>query len=67
MGLVAIGSSIGGTTLPIAVKQLIPRVGFVIFLRFQRYLYLSAFQVSVDNENNRVFVTWSHRSMQSGT
>jgi MFS family permease len=31
MGLVATGSSLGGTVFPIAVKYLLPRVGYVIF------------------------------------
>lgn len=35
MGIVAIGSSLGGTTIPIAVKQLIPQVGCVRPLDFE--------------------------------
>jgi hypothetical protein len=67
MGIVTIGSSIGGTTIPIAIKQLIPRVGYIGPLFFENYLYIYALQISVDDENNRVFVTRSPGSMQSGT
>lgn len=63
MGIVAIGSSLGGTTIPIAVKQLIPQVGCVRPLDFEtvRNLNLCAFQIPVDDEDNRVFTSRSHR------
>ncbi|XP_006457704.1 hypothetical protein AGABI2DRAFT_190143 [Agaricus bisporus var. bisporus H97] len=45
MGIVAIGSSLGGTTIPIAVKQLIPQVGFQWTMRIIGFLLLAVIGV----------------------
>ncbi|KAF8902813.1 MFS general substrate transporter [Gymnopilus junonius] len=41
MGFIAIGSSLGGTLLPIAVKNLIPRVGFPWTMRIVGFILLA--------------------------
>jgi MCP family monocarboxylic acid transporter-like MFS transporter 10 len=40
MGVVAMGSSLGGTLLPIAAKNLIPRVGSVYFTYCEPFPWL---------------------------
>ncbi|KAF8647499.1 hypothetical protein AX16_006704 [Volvariella volvacea WC 439] len=40
MGLVAVGSSVGGTVLPIAIRSLIPLVGFAWTMRITGFILL---------------------------
>ncbi|PPQ91371.1 hypothetical protein CVT25_004138 [Psilocybe cyanescens] len=46
MGLVAVGSSLGGTLLPIAANNLIPRVGFKWTMRIFGFILLTTLGVS---------------------
>ncbi|KAF8334539.1 MFS general substrate transporter [Amanita rubescens] len=46
MGIVATGSSLGGTTLPIAVKNLIPQVGFKWTMRILGFILMFSLVVS---------------------
>ncbi|KAF9053370.1 MFS general substrate transporter [Panaeolus papilionaceus] len=46
MGLVAVGSSIGGTVLPIAAKNLIPLVGFQWTMRILGFILLTTLGMS---------------------
>ena len=41
MGFVAVGSSLGGTLLPIAAKQLLPQVGFKWTMRIIGFVLLA--------------------------
>jgi hypothetical protein len=61
LGFVALGSSVGGTVLPIAARKLIETVGSVIlFPDLVITPTYQSIQVSMGNENNRV-----HTSVQS--
>ncbi|KAK4189131.1 major facilitator superfamily domain-containing protein [Podospora australis] len=47
MGLAATGSSIGGIVYPIALKQLIPKIGFPWAVRTMAFLMLGTFLISL--------------------
>jgi len=54
MGFVAVGSSIGGTVLPITAQKLIPLVGCDYPKPVVFWMLFILTQVSMDNANNRV-------------
>lgn len=56
MGLVAVGSSLGGTIIPITAHNLIPILGLVgTYISFIVMVFNVFIQVSMDDANHRVY------------